>query len=70
MMNSNVPYNKLVAGSLTVLTFCYGLVRLYFVRKRNKKIKSYPKNAVILHKLPPHAKIPNISPTCMKLETW
>ena len=69
-MNLNGTYNKLIAGSLTVLTLSYGLVRLYFVRKQNKKMNSYPRNTVILHRLPPHTKIPNISPTCMKLETW
>ena len=69
-MKLNETSTKLIAGSLAALSISYGLVRLYLIRKRNKKKQSYPKDLVILHRLPPHSKIPNISPFCMKLETW
>ena len=61
---------KILASSLTALTITYGLVRLYFRRKKSQKRQAYPKEIVIVHRLPPHSKIPNISPSSLKLETW
>ena len=54
----------------SVILGSVGLVKLYLKRKRTLKRKSYPKNVVILHQFPPGAKIPSLSPFCLKLETW
>ena len=59
-----------LAGTFAALTLTYGLVKLYLEKKRCQKRKSYPKDVVILHQFPPHTKVPNKSPFCLKLETW
>jgi hypothetical protein len=69
-MRLNVTSTKILASSLTALTVTYGLVRLYFRRKKNQNRQAYPREIVIVHRLPPHSKIPNISPSSLKLETW
>ena len=59
-----------IASSITVITVTFGLLKLYWRRKKNQKRKAYPKDVVILHQFPPHKKVPSISPFCLKLETW
>ncbi|CAF0848520.1 unnamed protein product [Brachionus calyciflorus] len=66
---SNQTLTYLAIGLSTIFTARF-LFKFYSKYKRNQKIKSYPKNVVVLHQFPHHSKKPSLSVPCLKLETW
>ena len=69
VFNLSSQYLK-VASSIAITVVTFGILKIFWSHRKNLKRKAYPKDIVILHQFPPGKKIPNVSPFCLKLETW
>ena len=69
-MQHYLPVDYKLASSIAIVIATFLFIKFYWRHTRNQKRKAYPKDVVILHQLPSHKKVPNMSPFCLKLETW
>jgi glutathione S-transferase len=59
-----------IGTSIIVIAVSFGMLKLYFKRKRAQKRNAYARDTVVLHQFPRGKFVPSMSPYCLKLETW
>jgi hypothetical protein len=67
----SLPPNIVLAlEGVLIAGFTYGVYKLFMKISKQRAIKNYPKDVVILHQVPRGLRAPSASPFPIKIETW